>query len=64
MDAGTSSVAGGDAQVGVCDSMIDIGVQDLTPGLTFPSEESAVKSIDNWAYKTLCPLVKVITIIQ
>ena len=51
-------------EVGVCDNVINLGSEELKVGLSFPSEESALKSIDNWAYKTLCPLVKVINLIK
>ena len=65
MEENISTLAAeGVAQVEDCDNMIDLGSEELKVGFHFPSEESAVKSIDNWAYKTLCPLVKVIHLIK
>ena len=38
--------------------MIDLEVNELKLGLSFPSEEVATASIENWTYKTFCPLIK------
>ena len=39
--------------------MIDLGEDELTIGTVFPSEGTAVRSIQHWSEKTFCPLSKV-----
>ena len=38
---------------------VDLAVDELKVGVVFPSEEIAHKSIENWSFKSLCPLSKV-----
>ena len=38
---------------------IDLGEDDLKMGLVFKTEEVAMKSIQLWSEKTICPLLKV-----
>ena len=39
--------------------LIDIEKDGLSVGMRFPSDDVAVKSIENWTHKSLCPLAKV-----
>ena len=39
-------------------SSCDIGIDDMKPGLAYPSEEVAVEAILRWGEKALCPLMK------
>ena len=41
-----------------CD-FVDLDIDDLKVGLNFASEAIAIKSIENWSYKTLCALAKI-----
>ena len=41
------------------DSVLDIEKDGLKLGLRFANDEQAVKSIENWTHKSLCPLAKV-----
>ena len=34
-------------------------IDDLKVGLNFPSEDIAIKSIENWSFKSLCALAKI-----
>ena len=39
--------------------IIDLEVDDLKVGVNFPTEESALMSIENWSFKSLCALAKI-----
>ena len=41
------------------DNVLDIEKDGLKLGLRFANDEQAVKSIENWTHKSLCPLAKV-----
>ena len=38
---------------------VDLEIDELEEGVRFPTEDIAVKSIENWSFKALCPLSKV-----
>ena len=39
--------------------IIDLEIDDLKVGVNFPTEESALMSIENWSFKSLCALAKI-----
>ena len=39
--------------------IIDLEVDDMKVGVNFPTEESALMSIENWSFKSLCALAKI-----
>ena len=48
----------GDEEEDNCE-LIDIEKDGLRVGVRFSSDDVAVKSIENWTHKSLCPLAKV-----
>ena len=38
---------------------VDLDIDDLKVGLNFASEDIAIKSIENWSFKSLCALAKI-----